>query len=104
MGRLTNNQGYIIHEKDLLRRYSECSFFFLDDLGTEKDSDHIRQQYFNIIDERVGNELPTVYTSNLDLGQIDKVLGERIASRLQITYQIEFPQQDLRRKVELPSI
>ena len=85
-----------------MEKYCEVPVLFIDDLGTEKDSDRVRQQYGKIIDERVGNELPTVYTSNLDLDHIGKTLGDRIASRLQVSYQIKFPDRDLRKITDLP--
>jgi DNA replication protein DnaC len=99
-----NEKGFPVSSKKLTERYSEIPILFLDDLGSERESDRIRMQYFSIIDSRVSNELPTVYTSNLDLDQIQKVLGERIASRLKISYQVRFQDKDLRNNVELPRL
>jgi len=101
LGHFFNDQGYKIYEKDLIDKYSETPILFIDDLGTERDTDRVRQQYGVIIDRRVSDQLPSVYTSNLNLEKIGKTLGDRIASRLQISYQLQFKDQDLRKKVEL---
>lgn len=101
LGNLFNDQGYKVYEKDVIIKHSEIPILFIDDIGTEKDTDRVRQQYGKIIDHRVNEELPTVYTSNLDLDQIGKTLGDRIASRLQISYQARFKDEDLRKKVDL---
>ena len=101
LGNLFNDQGYKVYERELLEKYGEIPILFIDDLGTEKDTDRVRQQYGIIIDRRVSEQLPTVYTSNLDLEQIGKTLGDRVAARLQISYQLRFKDQDLRKKVEL---
>lgn len=88
-----------------LQKFSEVGILFLDDLGTERTSERLISQYFDIIDYRVSNRLPTIYTSNLSLDDFhnpDKTnLGERIASRLSVCYEIKFPKKDLRRNMEI---
>ena len=104
MGRLFNPYGYQVHESQLIDRFTQADILFVDDIGTEGDNDRTRKQYYTIIDERVSNQMPTVYTSNLTLEQIGKTLGDRIASRIGCSYIFEFPAVDLRRKIELPMI
>lgn len=101
---LFNDNGFQITLQNLMKRYSEIPILLLDDIGAERESERIRMQYFSIIDSRVSNELPTVYTSNLNLDEIRKVLGERIGSRLKIAYHISFPEKDNRKIVRLPSL
>jgi DNA replication protein DnaC len=88
----------------LLDRYSEIPILFIDDIGSESNKDRIREQYCHIIDERVGNKMPTIYSSNFSIEQIAETLGDRIASRLYVSYQIQFPPGDKRKRLELPSI
>jgi DNA replication protein DnaC len=104
LGKLSNAKGYPISEWDLFQKYGQVPYLFIDDLGSEGDSDRVRRQYYTIIDERVGNELPTIYTSNLSVEMIAKSLGERIASRLQVSYQIKFPSIDHRKTIGLPCL
>lgn len=104
MGKLLNSKGYQTTEKELIAHFSECEFLFIDDFGMEKDTDRVRQQYYTIIDERVSNQLPTIYSSNLSLKDIGKTLGDRISSRLHRSYVIEFPPIDHRKTMDLPSI
>lgn len=100
MGNLFNAKGFQIFERDLLDRYSECPILFIDDLGCEKNTDRLIQQYYTIIDRRTTAFLPTVITTNLKLEDIAITLGERIASRLQLSKTIKFPKEDLRPKVK----
>jgi hypothetical protein len=41
--------------------------------------------------------MPTVFTSNISRKDIEKNLGDRIASRLQMTTEIIFPKKDYRK-------
>lgn len=103
-GKLMNSVGYSVSEHQLIEKYAQIPILFIDDLGAEKDSERVKQQYLSILDERYGNELITVSTSNLDLEKLGKTLGERLASRLKTSYIVQFPDQDLRCKVELPKL
>lgn len=104
LGKLTNTMGYSVSEVELLERYSEVACLFIDDFGTERDNDRIKQQYGTIIDRRVGDELPTILTSNLSIEALQPWLGSRICSRLQVGYQLEFPPIDLRKTMKKPLI
>lgn len=101
LGNLLNNKGYRVFEKDIIDKYSDVSILFLDDIGSERDTDRVRQKYGSIIDARVGNQLLTVYTSNLNIEQMALTLGERIASRLQVGIQMKFPEIDFRGSISL---
>ena len=73
----------------------------LDDLGVEKPSERIIKQYYNIIDRRLNNLLPTIFTSNFSIEKIGNNLGDRIASRLEMAIEIKFPKKDLRKELIL---
>lgn len=84
-------------ESFVLEKYHEVPFLFIDDLGVERVNDRIIKQYYSIIDRRLNDMLPTIFTSNISLDNIKNNLGERIASRLGMTHGIKFPDRDLRK-------
>lgn len=55
---------------------------FFDDLGVEKISDWVKEQFYIIINHRYNNCLPVIISTNLTMQEIAQVYGERIASRL----------------------
>jgi len=54
----------------------------VDDLGVEKPSEWVSETLFRIVNKRYEEVLPTIVTSNLDLGELSERLGDRIPSRL----------------------
>lgn len=56
---------------------------FIDDLGTEKQSDWVAEQVYGIIDGRWRDKRPTIATSNLSPQALKQSLGDRAWSRLQ---------------------
>ncbi len=54
----------------------------IDDLGAEKPSEWVSETLFKIINKRYEEVLPTIITSNLELGEISERLGDRIPSRI----------------------
>lgn len=71
-----------VNERDIIYRYSRKPFLVLDDLGAEKVSDYTRQTLYLIINQRYGNEMPTIITSNLTLDEVGGIYGDRLASRI----------------------
>ena len=53
----------------------------IDDLGVENITDRRFESLITLLDRRKGDGLKTVITSNLGLGEIARVYGERLASR-----------------------
>lgn len=88
---LENQEDYV------LDKYRNVPFLFIDDLGTERPNERVIKQFYSIFDHRVSNCMCTIVTSNQKLNNIDKIVGERIASRLQGSTQINFPNKDLRK-------
>lgn len=76
----------------------------LDDLGAERPTDWARDELATLVEERYQRELPTIVTSNYApseiaarLGHDDRVIGERIVSRLvDGAWQIRFRSEDRR--------
>ncbi len=92
-------------ESDVIAKYTEVPYLFWDDLGSERASERVLKQYYSIIESRISNQMSTVFTSNLSISDFynpNKTnLGDRIASRLGLCYDIVFPSEDLRKKVKL---
>src|SRR5207248_2271319 len=87
-----------------IQKYKEVPFLFIDDLGTERSSERIVRQYYQIIDHRQSNMMSTIYSSNLTIEQLKDVLGDRTYSRMKLSYQLKFPDEDLRNKGKLPKL
>lgn len=75
--------------EDLSDDYEEPEFLFnfkgllfLDDLGAEKMSEWVAEQFYLILNFRYEEKLPTIITSNYSLGELSERLGDRIASRI----------------------
>lgn len=87
------------NERELFRKYSLVPLLVLDDIGSEKTTDWVRQVLYQIIDERWIEARPIIVTSNLTLEELEARLGERIASRIAgMTQLIEMKDQDYRIK------
>ena len=64
----------------------------LDDIGVRDATDGFRGDLHTVINARVTNQLPTIYTSNIALDQLWQVFGERrLADRVgDLCREIEF--------------
>jgi DNA replication protein DnaC len=80
-----------------LRDLGEQDLLFIDDIGRETKSDRLKRQYFEILNYRYTQNLPTILSSNFSLEQLGDVLDGAIASRIQTWQIIEFNGPDLRR-------
>lgn len=54
----------------------------IDDLGAEKPSDWVSETVFKILNKRYEEMIPTIITSNLELGELAPRFGDRIPSRI----------------------
>mgnify|MGYP006423259887 CR=1 FL=1 len=71
-----------LKEHELINSMQEVDLLLLDDLGSENPKGWIRERLFTIINSRYEKMLPTVITTNCDLGEISEQLGGRIESRI----------------------
>ena len=69
---------------------------FIDDFGRETDSPRVKRQYFEFLNQRYANMLPTIVSTNLTFEGIAKHMNNAIASRFQEYQIIEFLGPDLR--------
>lgn len=66
MDRILKNRGVLI----------------IDDLGAEKATEWVSEVLYRIVNKRYEQVLPTVFTSNLAIGELSERVGDRIASRI----------------------
>ena len=59
-----------------------AEFLVLDDLGSERTTEWVRERIFVIVNHRYRDALPTVFTSNIGPKDLAEQLGERTASRI----------------------
>src|SRR5215213_2078446 len=59
-----------------------ADFLVLDDLGSERPTEWVRERIFVIVNHRYREALPTLFTSNIGPKDLASQLGERTASRI----------------------
>jgi DNA replication protein DnaC len=59
-----------------------AEFLVLDDLGSERTTEWVRERIFVIVNHRYREALPTIFTSNIGPKDLAEQLGERTASRI----------------------
>ena len=74
--------GRGLSEKDIIDKYKDYDYLFLDELGVEKVSEWVLQDLYLILDGRSGALKPTIITSNLGLEEIEEHIGPRFVSRI----------------------
>ena len=65
-----------------LEMVTACNLLIIDDIGSEKLTEWVRERIVSIIHTRVSNGLSTIYTSNLSPDELKEEMGDRIASRI----------------------
>lgn len=65
-----------------LSMVTKCKLLIIDDIGSEKLTEWVRERIVSIIHTRVSNGLSTIYTSNLSPEEIKAEMGDRISSRI----------------------
>lgn len=63
-------------------KMKSCRLLVIDDIALRDCSEAFMSELYEVIDYRIGEELSTIYTSNVNRENIDKCLGQRIQSRL----------------------
>jgi len=69
-------------EHEIIRRYATAPIAIFDDIGAQKISEYVIESWYNIIDQRYGAKLPTIFTSNMTLEELSVSMTDRIASRI----------------------
>ena len=82
MRRDYKKQNFDIRD-DNLNHYQICKVLCLDDLGSEKTSEWVEEKIFSIVNFRYDRRKPTIFTSNLSLGEIENHYSDRrVSSRI----------------------
>ena len=68
--------------EEVLEMLKKCKLLIIDDIGSEKFTEWVRERLVSIINTRVSNGLTTLYTSNLSPEELKAELGDRISSRI----------------------
>lgn len=84
-------------DKERIKYLGSEDLLFIDDFGRETRSERIRRQYFEIINIRYTEQVPTIISTNLTLEEIATQIDKAIASRIQEWQIIEFSGPDLRK-------
>ncbi len=82
-------------EHEIMDRAREIEFLVIDDMGVKDYAPWVYERYFQILNYRYCNLLPTIISSNLDYSQLAKI-EERIASRANSGLVIELTGEDRR--------
>jgi len=53
-----------------------------DDVGVEKVTDFVLENFYLVVNKRYNDMLPTIFTSNFNLDELSDRLGDRIPSRI----------------------
>lgn len=84
--------------KDTIDSINSAPVVVWDDVGVEKTTDWVIEKLYTMIDARYSEELANVFTSNLNLSDLETRLGSRIVSRIiAMTEPVELAGQDYRR-------
>ncbi len=79
-----------------------CDLLVIDDLGTEFSTSFTTSQFYNIVNTRINNGLPTIISTNLGLAEIEKNYTPRVLSRIMGSYKTKrLLGPDIRQKMAL---
>jgi DNA replication protein DnaC len=84
--------------KYFIETCSDCDFLFIDDFGTERATEDLGKEWYQLINYRWSNAKQTVFTTNLNREEVLKNYGKRIYSRFKDFEWVEFTGPDLRGK------
>jgi DNA replication protein DnaC len=81
--------------RDIIKGLIDVEFLLIDDIGVEKVTDWVNEQFSYIIDKRMTAKKTTMFTSNVLPNELD--LSDRIRSRInKVSIKIKFPEVSVR--------
>lgn len=98
---IKNSFGTELNEEQIINKYQQAKILFLDDFGSERDTEFTKNVIYRIINYRYNNNLPTIISSNYSLQELKKADIElrRIVDRIQDkSYTINFTGKNKREK------
>lgn len=82
-------------DKNILRDLQNIDVLVIDDIGTERESGYVNEQFYSILNERLVNKRVTIFTSNCTVEELK--LDDRIINRIQkMAVPIRFPEESIR--------
>jgi len=69
-------------EAEILEKVRKVDLLILDEIGVQFDTDAERRILYSVVDWRYEYKRPTIFTTNLDLEELERLAGERIVDRL----------------------
>ena len=92
------NRDEIENPKEVSETFTTVDLLIIDDLGTEFSTVITQTELFNIINTRLLANLPTIISTNLSPGDLEKMYTERLISRLVGNYKFyKFIGDDIRK-------
>jgi DNA replication protein DnaC len=89
-----------LDDSNFMRILCENELLLIDDVGVEYWNERVKKSYFSIVDYRISERLPFIFTSNFSKEKFGKEMGERVESRLRMCLEVEFPPRDLRGEID----
>lgn len=74
--------GRLPREDSIKDDVLNCDLLIIDDLGTEFSTQYTNAELYNIINSRILSSLPTIISTNLEIGEIADKYTQRVASRI----------------------
>lgn len=93
---INKNERAINYLKEIRPWLLSASLVIWDDFALKAASDYERNQLYIILDRRIGDCKANIFTSNVRPKDLNKLLGERIASRVGMSQFIELRGDDRR--------
>lgn len=86
--------------ENIKKKVKSAKILLLDDFASEKNSDWVEEFFTDILDHRMINELPTIFTSNISIDQLNSHYPRgRISSRIsKLAIPVQMPSEDIRKK------
>jgi DNA replication protein DnaC len=82
--------------RGIMEQLCDTPILVLDDFGIDAGTVRHERDFYEMLNNRFGNNLITIISTNLDEPSLYKAYGERISSRLKEAAVIEFNGHDLR--------
>lgn len=82
LGRAIQNQWQDDESKRVLKAARQCKILFLDDIGKQKFTAAVEEEFFDVIEERKSWRRPIIFTSNLLGDELGSMLSENMAAPL----------------------
>ena len=67
---------------DIMEIASTAPLVVMDDIATRSATEAFRADLHDVINKRMVNGLPTIYTSNISINELEHVFDERLANRI----------------------